>query len=124
MLISRIIILDLCHKSLKKDCKIVDICVPLDTNVELPHTTKTDDYIPLVDQLQRLYPAYNYTVIPVIVGKFGTIPKTLKDSLLKIGLQKVKLPAVIERIQKLAMTGTMKIVKNFKKTLEIMCRTF
>ena len=79
-----------------KDCKIVDICVPLDTNVELRHTTKIDDYIPLVDQLQRIYPAYKYTVIPVIVGTLGTIPKTLKDSLLKIGLQKVKLPAVIE----------------------------
>ena len=98
-----------------KDCKIVDICVPLDTNVELRHTTKIDDYIPLVDQLQRIYPAFKYTVIPVIVGALGTIPKTLKDSLLKIGLQKVKLPAVIERIQKLALTGTMKIVKNFKK---------
>ena len=83
--------------------------------MELRHTTKIDDYIPLVDQLQRIHPSYKYTVIPVIVGALGTIPKTLKDSLLKIGLQKVKLPAVIERIQKLALTGTMKIVKNFKK---------
>ena len=107
-----------------KDCKIVDICVPLDTNVELRHITKIDDYTPLVDKLQRIYPAYKYTVIPVIVGALGTILKTLKDSLLKIGLQKVKLPAVIERIQKLALTGTMKIVKYFKNTLEIKCRTF
>ena len=30
-----------------KDCKIVDICVPLDTSVELRHTTKIDDYNPL-----------------------------------------------------------------------------
>ena len=83
--------------------------------MKLRHTTNIDDYIPLVDQLQRTYPAYKYTVIPVIVGALGTIPKTLKDSLLKIGLQKVKLPAVIERIQKLALTGTIKTVKNFKK---------
>ena len=26
-----------------KDCTIVDICVPLDSNVELRHTTKIDD---------------------------------------------------------------------------------
>ena len=113
MLISRIIILDFCHKSLEKDCKTVDICVPLDTNVELRHTTKIDDYIPLVDQLQSSYPAYNYTVIPVIIGALGTIPKTLKDSLLKIGLQKVKLPAVIERIH--AEAGTDWHNKNSEK---------
>ena len=92
--------------------------------MELRHTTTINDCIPLVDQLQRIYPAYKYTVILVIVGALGTIPKTLKDSLLKIGLQNVKLPAVIERIQKLALTGTMKIVKKLLKTLEIKCRTF
>ena len=74
--------------SYTKDCKIVDICVPLDTNVELRHTTKIDDYIPLVHQLQRIYPAYKYTVIPVIVGALGTILKTLKDSLLKLDCKK------------------------------------
>ena len=33
-------------------CKVIDVCVPLDTNVELRETTKRNSYIDLVDQLQ------------------------------------------------------------------------
>ena len=40
--------------SQNKTCKIVDICVPLDINVNLRDTNKVDNYAPLVDQLQRL----------------------------------------------------------------------
>ena len=35
-----------------KTCKIVDICVPLDINMDLRDTTKVDNYAPLVDQLR------------------------------------------------------------------------
>ena len=42
------------------ECKIIDICVPLDTNLELMDTTKRNNYVELVDQLQRIYPKYKY----------------------------------------------------------------
>ena len=89
------------HADFHKECKVIDICVPLDTNAELRHMTKNDDYIHLVDQLQRIYPAYKYCIIPVIVGTLGTVTKTFKDISLKIGLKKETVPAVTERIQKL-----------------------
>ena len=98
-----------------KTCKIVDICVPLDINVELRHTTKVDNYAPLVDQLQRLYPQYKYQMIPVIIGAMGTVPKTLRGNLTRVGVPEDAIKSLIERVQRLALLGTLKIVKNFQK---------
>ena len=61
-----------------KVCKIIDIFVPLDTNVELREETKSDSYIPLVDQLQRIYQRYKFTIVPVIAGALGTVPNELE----------------------------------------------
>ena len=55
-----------------KHCKIVDVSIPLDTNVKLREQMKRDYYIELIDQLQRIYPTYKYVVIPVILGALGT----------------------------------------------------
>ena len=44
------------------ECKIIDICMPLDTNLELQDTTKRNNYVELVNQLQRIYPRYISTV--------------------------------------------------------------
>ena len=98
-----------------KTCKIVDICVPLDINVELRHTTKVDNYAPLVDQLQRLNPQYKYQMIPVIIGAMGTVPKTLRGNLTRVGVPEDAIKSLIERVQRLALLGTLKIVKNFQK---------
>ena len=98
-----------------KTCKIVDICVPLDINVELRHTTKVDNYAPLVDQLQRLYPQYKYQMIPVIIGAMGTVPKTLRGNLTRVGVPEDAIKSLIERVQRLALLGTLKIVENFQK---------
>ena len=96
-------------------CKVIDVCVPLDTNVELRETTKRNSYIDLVDQLQRIYPKYKYTIIPIIVGALGTIPKKLKENLQKTGIKTEKIPTVTKEIQKLALLGTLKVCKNFQK---------
>ena len=71
-----------------KQCKIIDVSIPLDTNVKLREQTKRDNYIGLIDQLQRVYPTYKYSVIPVIIGALGTIPKSLETSLIEVGIKK------------------------------------
>ena len=96
-------------------CKVIDVCVPLDTNVELRETTKRNSYIDLVDQLQRIYPKYKYTIVSIIVGALGTIPKKLKENLQKTGIKTEKIPTVTKEIQKLALLGTLKVCKNFQK---------
>ena len=94
---------------------IIDICIPLDTNLELRDTTKRNNYVELVDQLQRIYPRYKYCIIPVIIGALGTIPKKLKENLKKIGILGDRIDDLNKNMQKLALLGTLKIVKNFKK---------
>ena len=98
-----------------KVCKIIDICVPLDTNIDLREETKSNNYISLVDQLQRIYQRYKFTIVPVIAGALGTVPNKLKENLQKIGLSENTIGAVIRRIQKDALLGTLKIVKIFQK---------
>ena len=98
-----------------KVCKIIDVCVPLDTNVDLREETKSDSYIPLVDQLQRIYPRYKFIIVPVIYGALGTVPNKLKENLQKIGLSENRIGAVKQRIQKDALLSTLKTVKNFQK---------
>ena len=97
------------------ECKIIDICVPLDTNLELRDTTKRNNYIELVDQNQRIYPRYKYCIIPVIIRALGTILKKLKENLKKIGISGDRIDVVIKNMQKLALLGTFKIVKKFQK---------
>ena len=41
-----------------KQCKIIDVSIALDTNVKLRKQTKHDNYIGLINQLQRVYRTY------------------------------------------------------------------
>ena len=74
----------------KKICQVIDICIPLDTNVQLRHGTKRDNNVPLIDQLCKIYPGYTYRIIPIIIGAvigaLGTILRQLSDNLKEIGL--------------------------------------
>ena len=98
-----------------KTCQVIDICFPLDTNVQLRHGTKRDNYVPLIDQLRRIYPGYTYRIIPIIIGALGTIPRQLSDNLKEIGLSAEACKRFTEQGQKLALLGTLKITKNFQK---------
>ena len=99
-----------------KHCKIVDVSVPLNTNVKLREQMKRDYHIELIDQLQRIYPTYKYAVIPVMIGALGTVPKTLKENLIQIGISKEETGGdLVERMQKKALLGTLKVGKNYQK---------
>ena len=89
--------------------------IKMDAKIELREKTEDDDYMPSIDQLQRIYPTYKYQVIPVVVGALGTITKTLKDNLGKIGILEENIGETVENIQKLALLGTVKICKNYQK---------
>ena len=76
---------------------------------------KRDDYTPLIDQLQRIYPTYKYQVILVVVGALGTITKALKDNMGKIEIPEENIGETADKIQKLALLGTVRICKNYQK---------
>ena len=62
-------------------CQLVEITVPLDTNVKSSTTKKDTKDILLVSQLQRLYKNYHFNIVTVTVGGLGAIPRDLKYKL-------------------------------------------
>ena len=59
-------------------CTIIEIGVPFDTNVAVHQAEKGNKYMPLVSELQQMYPSFKYQIIPVIIGALGAVPKKLK----------------------------------------------
>ena len=69
---------------------------------------KVEKYHPLAqDYRSKTKGKYRTTIIPVVVGAFGTIPKDLPDNLNKLGI-----PDVVGGLQKTALLGTRRILKN------------
>ena len=53
------------------NCTILEITVPLDTNVTERTNYKKEIYMELVEAVRVLYPRYKYKIIPVVVGALG-----------------------------------------------------
>ena len=96
----------------KKECVVIDICVPLDQNVKANEKVKEDRYIPLTVSLKRLYPEYSYSVIPVVLGATGLVTKSLVKNLRNIGFAEKKARKIIPKLQHKALVGSMRIVKS------------
>ena len=69
----------------------------------------------LVDQPRRTYPEYDFQIIPIIKGALGTITTSLTQNLKAVGLSTSSIKRLMEQGQKLALLGSLKIVKNFEK---------
>ena len=93
-------------------CVVVDICVPLDQNVKGNEKVKQDRYVPLTVSLKRLYPAYNYSVVPVVLGATGLVTKSLMKNLCDIGFADKTAKRIIPKLQVKTLVGSMRIVKS------------
>ena len=71
-------------------------------------------YIYLITKLQQLYKEYKYTTVIVTVAALGAIPETLEENLKKL-INEERIPIVIQRIQKAALLGTVKVCKTILK---------
>ena len=60
----------------KRTCRIVNFAVLADYRVKLKKGKKIDKYLDFVRELKKLW-NMRVTVIPVVVGTHGTIPKGL-----------------------------------------------
>ena len=99
----------------KKECTIIDICVPLDVNVEREKKIKRDRYLLLASRLQRLYSNFTYKVVPIVLGATGFVPKTLISNIQDCGITKEQATRMVPALQRTAMRGSMKIVKSALK---------
>ena len=99
----------------KKQCLIIDICVPMDVNVKREEKVKRDKYMILASRLQRLYPKYKFETVPIVIGSTGYIPKTLRENLEKCGFHKDRIKKMTPILQRKALRGSVKIVKSALK---------
>ena len=95
----------------KKLCQIVEITVPLNTNLETAYKEKKLKYIPLISKMQCVYSEYRFQTVIITLGAMGAIPKNLEENLDKLHFTKDRIKVIIERLQKAALIGTMKICK-------------
>ena len=95
----------------KKKCTIIDICVPLDLNVLNQEKMKMDTYAPLIVGLLRIYPTYNFEVVPIVVGATGLVTDSLVKNVRKI-LDLEEVDAIVSNIQLKALIGSMRVLKS------------
>ena len=63
-----------------KICKIVDFAVPADHRIKLKKSERRDKYLDLARELKKLW-NMKVTIIPIVIGAFGTVTKGLLKSL-------------------------------------------
>ena len=98
-----------------RKCTIIEISIPLDTNLELAYKSKQKKYMSLVCQLQQLYRRYTYSIIVSTVGALGAVPKNLEENLQCLGMQRDRIQTIINRLQRAALPGSVKICKTVLK---------
>ena len=63
----------------QKKCTIVEVTVPLDTNLQKAHREKgTTKYINLISKMQKLYGGYKFEIIVTAVGAMVAVPVPLE----------------------------------------------
>ena len=60
----------------KRICKIVDFAAPADHRIKLKECEKKDKYLDLARELKKLW-NMKVTIIPIVIGAFGTVTKGL-----------------------------------------------
>ena len=87
----------------QKTCQLIEITVPLDTNLKEAYHLKEIKYIPLISEMQRLYKEYKFSTTIITIGALGAVPKILKHNLEKLPLPKERIDIIIQRIQRAAL---------------------
>ena len=91
----------------KRTCKIVDFALPADHRIKLKECEKKDKYLDLARELKKNYG----TIIPIVIGAFGTVTK----GLLK-GLEDLEVGGRVETIQTTAVLRTARILRSVLET--------
>ena len=94
----------------------IDIAIGLDVNVGKNINLKYDNYMQLLSELKRLYPSFTFKIIPIVLGVIGLLSGLQKNKE-KIGVKNIK--DTILKCQRMALLGTVKIVKSVLKMKNI-----
>ena len=91
-----------------KQVWLIDVAIPGDSRLEQKENEKVTNYHDLRVELQSLWKK-KATVVPIVVGALGAIPKDLNSNLEKIGVKKI----AAEQLQKEALLGTAQILRKY-----------
>ena len=98
-------------KKKKRICKIVDFAVPADHRIKLKECEKKDKYLELAREWKKKLWNMKVTIIPIVIGAFGTVTK----GLLK-GLEDLEVGGRVEIIQTTALLRTARILRKVLET--------
>ena len=91
-----------------KQVWLIDVAIPGDSRLEQKENEKVTSYHDLTVELQSLWKK-KATIVPIVVGALGAIPKDLKGNLEKIGVNKI----AADQLQKEALLGTGQILRKY-----------
>ena len=91
-------------------CQIVDFAIPGDHRVEMKEKEKREKYQDLAKELQVLW-SKKVSVIPIVIGALGTVPKFLRHRLHQIGIQ--------TKIDTMQATMLLNMARIIRKVLEL-----
>ena len=91
-------------------CKIVDFVIPADNRINVKECEKKDKYLDLARELKKLW-NMQVTIIPILIGAFGTIIKGLSK-----GLEDLEVGGRLETIQMTALLRTARILRRVLET--------
>ena len=97
-------------KKKKRICKIVDFSVQVDHRIKLKEREKKNKYLDFARDLKNLW-SMKVTILPIVIGTFGTITK----GLLK-GLEDLGVGGQVETIQMTALLRTAIILRRVLET--------
>ena len=85
--------------------------MPGDKRIELKEQEKIDNYTALRQEVKKIWNLSQVVVVPVVIGALGVRSKRLKDS-----LEMLNIKSSIKLLQKAALLGTAKIVRQVLET--------
>ena len=94
----------------ERSCKIIDFAVPGDSMIEEKENDQIEKYQDLERELQKMLNV-KVTIIPLVVGSLGAIPKQSGNRLKQIGVT-----VETAQVQKTVLLGTTRILR---KVLEV-----
>ena len=97
---------------ISRTATLVDVAVPIDTNISNKRNEKITKYADLANEIKELWDLRKVTTVPIIVGAMGTIHEKFE----KLIFDKLELKVNVYEIQKIALLGTANISRYFFST--------
>ena len=97
-------------KKKKRTCKIVDFAVLANHRIKLKECENRDKYPDLARELKKLW-NMQVTIIPIVIGAFGTVTKGLLKE-----LEDLEVAGRVETIQTTTLLRTDKILRRVLET--------